>query len=269
MRLPINPAGGRNLVISPIGDDSVHGSWIADRAGRTFDLFLIYYGQRADFGRADADHYLARQGFKWELLDYALRQHRDVVAQYDRIWLPDADVRAGTAAVNRLFALFEQYDLRLAQPAISAGEVSYEFLRRRPGVVLRYSPYVECMCPILTRQALMTVLPTFTECRSGWGIDWVWPRYFARHQIAVVDAVGVEHTGRLFKGEHYQKLSRLGIDPGEEFKQVVSRHGGFDRRLHKKLVRGTIKLPAIWEPQRRPSRMARLLESMGLRPAYA
>jgi hypothetical protein len=269
MELPVNPAGRRNLVISPIGDDSVHASWLSDRAGRAFDTFLIHYGKLPDFGRADADHYLARQGFKWELLDYVLREYHDITDRYDRVWLPDADVRADTATVNRLFLLFEEYDLQLAQPAISAGEVSYEFLRKRPGVVLRYSPYVECMCPLLTREALATVLPTFMENRSGWGIDWVWPRYFARHQIAVLDAVAVEHTGRLFKGEHYQKLAKLGIDPGEDFKQVMDKHGGFDRRLHKKLVRGRIKLPAVWEPSHRRSRVGRLFATIGLRPAYA
>jgi hypothetical protein len=268
MNCPTEPAGRRNLVISPIGDDSVHASWLADRPSRAFDVFLIYYGRQADFGRGDADHYLARQGFKWELLDYAARHHRDILERYDRIWCPDCDIRADTATVNRLFALVERYDLQLAQPAILAGEVSYEFLRKRPGVVLRYTPYVECMCPLFTRGAFYTVLPTFLESRSGWGVDWVWPRYFAPRRMAVLDAVGVEHTGRLFRGENYQNLARLGIDPGEEFNRVMAKHGGFDRRLHRKLVRGRIKLPAVWEPgKRRP--LGRFFESLGLRPACA
>lgn len=263
-----NGLARRNLVISPIGDDSVHRSWLADRDARTFDVFLIYYGRQTDFGRSEADHYLARQGFKWELLDHAGRQHRDILERYDRIWCPDCDIRADTATVNRLFALFDQYELALAQPAIAAGEVSYEFLRRRPGVVLRYSPYVECMCPLFTRDAFYTVLPTFLESRSGWGVDWVWPRYFGPRQMAVLDAVAVEHTGRLFRGENYQNLAQLGIDPGEEFNRVVAKHGGFDRRLHKKLVRGRIKLPAVWERGRAP-KLRRLAESLGLRTAYA
>lgn len=259
----------RNLVISPIGDDSVHASWLVDRSARTFDLFLIHYGQLADFGRQDADHYLRRQGFKWELIDHVARHDRDVLERYDRIWCPDCDIRTDTTNINRLFELFAQYDLQLAQPAISAGEASYEFLRKRPGVVLRYSPYVECMCPLFTRDALFAVLPTFLESRSGWGLDWIWPRYFEACQIAVLDAVGVEHTGRLFRGESYQNLAKLGIDPGKEFDQVMARHGGFDRRLHRKLVRGRIKLPAIWEPGSRHHLAGRILARLGLRPSHA
>jgi hypothetical protein len=252
-------AARTNLVISPIGDDSVHASWLADRPARTFDVFLIHYGQHDGFGRADADHYQCRTGFKWELLDYALRDHRHVVDRYDRIWCPDCDVRADTASINRLFALFAEYRLQLAQPAIAAGEVSYEFLRQRPGLVLRYSPFVECMCPLFTREALYRVLPTFLESRSGWGLDWLWPRCFAPREMAVLDAIGVEHTGRLMRGELYRKLATLGIDPGREFDQVMARHGGFDRRLHRKLVRGRIKLPAVREAPTRPSFARRAL----------
>lgn len=259
----------RNLIISPIGDDSVHASWLVDRPARSFDVFLIYYGKQEGFGREDADHYLCRQGFKWELLDHVARQHADILANYDRIWCPDCDIRTDTDHVNRLFELFENYDLQLAQPAISAGEVSFKFLCQRPGVVLRYSPYVELMCPLFTHDALFHVLPTFLESRSGWGVDWLWPRYFAPRQMAVIDAVGVEHTGRLWRGENYQNLAKLGIDPGREFEQVVARHGGFNRRLHRKLVRGRIKLPAIRKPDSRASLAGRMLARLGLRPLHA
>ncbi len=126
---------------------------VAERPRRAnFDVFLIYYGDRPDFGRSDADHYLARQGFKWELVDHVLQQHADVVARYENIWCPDNDIRLQTPGVNRMFDLFEKYTLQLAQPAIAAGDSSYQALRQRPGVVLRYSPYVEVMCPLFTRR---------------------------------------------------------------------------------------------------------------------
>jgi hypothetical protein len=262
-------AARTNLVISPIGDESMHASWLADRQVRTFDVFLIYYGQRDGFARQDADHYLCRTGFKWELLDHALRHYRHVVERYERVWCPDCDVRADTASINHLFAVCREYRLQLAQPAISAGEVSYEFLRRRPGLVLRYSPFVECMCPLFTREALYRVLPTFLETRSGWGLDWLWPRSFGPREMAVVDSIGVEHTGRLLRGELYRKLAALGIDAGREFDEVMARHGGFNRRLHRKLVRGRIKLPAIHETPLCASFARRALARIGFLPARA
>ncbi len=259
----------RNLIISPIGDTSVHASWLSQPELRSFDLFLIYYGQREDFGRAEATHYLRRKGFKWELIDHVCREHADLLDRYENIWCPDNDIRVDTRGANQLFELFERYSLKLAQPAIAAGEVSYETLRQRPAVVLRYSPYVEVMCPLFTRDALGRCQPTFLECRSGWGLDWVWPRYFDPHEIGIIDAVGVEHTGPLGNGENYQRLAELGIFPDREFHQVMKKYGGFNRRLHKKFVRGRIKLPAIFEPDWQPSILMRLKSRLGLYRAAA
>ena len=259
----------RNLVISPIGDESMHGSWLADRGARSFNVFLVHYGNNAGFGRDAADHYLSRKGFKWELLDHLAHEHRPVLERYDRIWCPDCDIRATTADVNELFALVERHGLRLAQPAIAAGEVTYQFLRQRSGVVLRYTPFVEVMCPLFTREAFFRVQPTFLESRSGWGLDLLWPRHFQKHEMAVVDAVGVEHTGKLFRGENYGNLDKLGINPGQELERIIARHGGFNRRLHRKLVRGRIKLPAVWADGRRRSFIERCLSRLGLDRAYA
>lgn len=263
------PSDNRNLVISPIGDDSMHASWLADRPARTFDVFLVHYGKRADFGRGDADYYVSRRGFKWELLDYVARVHSDVLQRYDRIWCPDCDIRSDTAGVNRLFALCEEYHLQLAQPAIAAGDVTYQVLRKRPGLVLRYTPFVEVMCPLFTRDAFFAVQSTFLESRSGWGLDLLWPRLFQPREMAVLDAVGVEHTGPLFRGENYKNLYKLGVNPGEELQRVIANHGGFDRRLHRKLLRGRIKLPAVWESERSIGLAERLLEKIGLRRSYA
>jgi len=253
----------RFLVISPIGDDSVHRSWLSEPEARNFDLFLVHYGNRPDFGRDDADFYLSSKGFKWELLTHALRERPEVFERYDYIWCPDADIRASTTSVNRLFELCDRYALALAQPAIAAGEVTYQALRQRLGVVLRYTPFVEVMCPVFSREAFHRVAPTFGESRSGWGLDLLWPRHFARKQMAVIDAVGVEHTGPLFRGENYQNLSRLGVNPGEELENIIARHGGFNRRLHRKLVRGRIKLPAIWDATHQPTWSERLRSLFG------
>jgi hypothetical protein len=255
----------RNLIISPIGDTSVHASWLSHPDAQSFDLFLIYYGQRDDFGRAEAMHYLKRTGFKWELVDHVCKEHADILERYTNIWCPDNDIKLDTHGVNRMFDLFERFQLKLAQPAISAGQVSYQALRQKPGVTLRYSPYVEVMCPLFTREALRRCQSTFLECKSGWGLDWVWPRYFAQHEIAILDAVGVEHTGPLGTGENYQKLAELGVYPDREFHAVMATYGGFNRRLHKKFVRGRIKLPAIFEPGYQQGLMERLQSRLGLR----
>jgi hypothetical protein len=49
----------------------------------------------------------------------------------------------------------------------------------------------------------------------------------------------------------------------------MEKYGGFDRRLHKRFVRGRIKLPAIFEPDWQPSMLMRLKSRLGLYRAAA
>ena len=254
----------RNLIVSAIGDESVHRTWLSQESERNFDLFLIYYGDRDDFGRDDATWYIRRKGFKWELIAHVLEEHADKLAGYANLWLPDHDIRADTLSINRMFELFDRYHLQLAQPAIATGEVSYETLRQRPGVVLRYTPLVEVMCPLFTREALARVAFSFVESRSGWGLDWLWPRFFRPLEVAILDAVGVEHAGRLFQGENYQRLAAMGVHPSDDFQRLIDRYGGFNRRLHRRLVRGRVRLPEVRDPAYARGVIAKLLASAGL-----
>ncbi len=263
------PAQARNLIISTIGRNSVHGSWSVHSAARTYDLLLINYSDQPGFGATNATYYLERKGMKWELVGYALDTLPDIVARYINVWLPDDDIRTSPNEIDRLFALFEEYRLQLAQPAIAAGEVSYKVFRQRPGVILRYSPLVENMCPLFTRDALRQVSATFGESRSGWGLDVIWPRLFAANEVGIIDAVGVEHTRPVGKGLMYQTLAKQNIDPRRELADMVARHGGFDAKFHHRLVRGTIKLPAVRDPAARVQWWNRALEGLGLRRAVA
>lgn len=255
----------RNLIISTVGDQSKHGTWLEGNEQRRFDRFLIYFGDNAAYDFGGAEHRLQRKGFKFQLLDAALNEYTEVIAQYDRIWCPDDDIAADVACVNRLFDYFAKYQLDLAQPAISAGEVTYESLRQQPGSLLRYSPFVEVMCPIFTREAIYRVKPLFLETQSGWGIDSVWSTWFQKGKVAILDACGVQHTGALLRGDLYQKLKARGIDPFRELTTCIAKHGGVNRRIHKRMVRGTMplaRIPAegksltLWEKATKPWRWA-------------
>lgn len=238
----------RNLVISPIGDNSVHRNWISGPKKPNFDLFLLYYGNGPDDAQRDAKYYVRRKGFKWEHMHYVVEEHAAVLENYDRIWCPDDDIACDTASVNLLFDLFAKYKLQLAQPAIAKGDFSFRGLTQQRGNILRYSPYVEVMCPMFTRESLHRVKSTFLENRSGWGLDWIWPRFFERNEIAIIDKVGIHHTGPLGKGEHYKNLATLGINPYRDFDETVSRYGGIDWRLHRGMLRGNLRMKRVKDP---------------------
>lgn len=252
----------RNLIISTIGDSSCHRTWIAGPETPNFDLFLIYYGDGPDAAAADAQYYLRRKGFKFELLHHVALEHRSTLAKYDRIWCPDDDVACSTRDLNLLFEIFERYRLRLAQPGIAAGDTSYRSLLRKPGNILRYTPFVEVMCPLFTREAFDQLSTTFLECRSAWGLDWVWAKQFAPREMAIIDKVGVHHTRPLCSGDHYKQLSRLGINPRGDFRRMLARHGGLDYVQFNRVRHGRICLQRVVDRDDRRSAWRRITDHL-------
>ncbi len=103
----------RNLVICTVGDTSCHRTWLAGPEAPNFDVFLIYYGEGPVAAAGDAQYYVRRKGFKFELLDYVVNQHRETLENYDRIWCPDDDIASCTRDVNVMFEVFQRYELRL------------------------------------------------------------------------------------------------------------------------------------------------------------
>ena len=235
----------KNLIIAAVGDESVHSSWLAG-GSRTFDVALVYFGDEPGRYAHQSDHYVARKGIKFSLLHDALTNElAAALPHYERVWMPDDDVAASAGQINHLFQLSEQYRLAICQPAIGRGDVSFEALRAHPGYLLRYSRFVEIMCPLFTREALRRVLPTFTANVSAWGIDWLWASMHGPEDLAVIDAVAVDHTRPLQSGGVHRRLAALGIDPDAEHRQLMAKHGIDNRRIHKAMCRGTARLRGI------------------------
>ncbi|MBX3427330.1 MAG: hypothetical protein KF688_16750 [Pirellulales bacterium] len=236
----------RNLVISIVGDESVHRTWLAGTEPRSFDLCLVYFGDRWDQWAGDGQYYLRRKGIKYQLL-YDLFQDElaHLVEEYDRFWLPDDDVAADTGTVNRLFALAAKHRLQICQPAIGRGDVSFEATRAHAGYTLRYTRFVEIMCPLFTRKALVRAMPLFAANKSAWGIDWVWSSLFREDEVGIVDAAAVHHTRPLKAGGVHARLQSMGVDPGAEHAALMQQYGIRNRRFHRRIVRDTARLRGL------------------------
>ncbi|MEN9419408.1 MAG: hypothetical protein RI988_3028 [Pseudomonadota bacterium] len=211
----------RNLVVLRAGDRSLHAQWIAG-APRDFDLFISYYGPDADRYRADTPLWEARKGPKWPCIGELLDAHPELVVRYDVFWFPDDDLAVDTATINRMFALFRGFGLALAQPALTPQSYhAHPMLLQRPGHVLRHTGFVEVMAPIFDRDALRACQASFARSRSGWGLDWVWPRLVGherRHLIALLDATPVWHT-RPLGGELYRNHPEM--DPHRDVERLI------------------------------------------------
>ena len=236
----------KNLVLSVVGDDSVHDAWLTGHAARDFDLALIYFGSTPGRFAADADFYLERKGVKFELIhQLAAGELGELLARYEYVWMPDDDIAADVERVNRLFAIAQQRRLSICQPAIGQGDVTFKTLRATPGYLLRYSRFVEIMCPLFSREALQRVLPTFGANRSAWGIDWLWASMFGPRDLAVIDAVPMHHTRPLQSGGVHSRFAAAGIDPLAEHRALMQQHRLNIHRRHKQTLRGTARLRGI------------------------
>jgi hypothetical protein len=256
-----------NLIISAIGDSNVVGSWFDRPDEREFDLFIIDFRPGERSPPRHASYFVQRTGFKFEHLDYLADHFAAELNRYERIWCPDDDIALDTRSINEMFSLVADHKLQLAQPAIAEGEVSFQSFRPQKGALLRYTPFVEVMCPVLTREAFFRVRPTFLASRSGWGLDLAWPRQFAPREVAILDCIHVQHTRPLATGEAYARFKKLGIDPAKERDEVVRRFGGLDDYTIRRMVFGKLKMPTVYEPTYRRSRWRRLVEHLNGRAA--
>jgi hypothetical protein len=257
----------KNLVIGVVGDQSDHETWLSDPAAREFDLCLIYYGDQTARYAEQAEYYYPSKGIKFSLI-HALCQEElgKVLEGYEMIWLPDDDIATDTHQINKLFQLAAEHRLQIAQPAIGLGDVSYQSLRRHRDYLLRYTGFVEMMCPLFTAGAFARTLPLFAENISGWGLDWVWSNMYRGHDVAVIDAVGVHHTRPISSGGVHQRFAQMGIDPIQEFNATCQTHGISRRRRERvRLNRGRFRALStdgsrVWTrslwPWRNPRRAA-------------
>jgi hypothetical protein len=215
----------RFLLIVRAGDTSLHRRWLATGAPRNFDLLVSYYGTTAGRFLKDGEIYHALPGPRWPGHHAIFSQNREFLSRYSRIALACDDLDATTETWTHLFLTCEHYELDLAQPAV-LGHVSYEITRPQPRCLLRYTNYVESMCPTFSQRALAAVQHTFEESISGWGLGGLWAKLlpWPDYKVAVIDSVCVTHTLPVRQGSLRPTLDALGIDPALEMQEIARRH---------------------------------------------
>ncbi|HUL94574.1 MAG TPA: hypothetical protein VLT89_01125 [Usitatibacter sp.] len=215
-----------NLLVVRAGDASLHERWLAGARQRSFDLMVSYYGDVPGRFNHGIEYYHAMKGPRWPAHDALWKHQRALFESYGHVGFACDDVDANADSWNRVFQGCAWYELDLAQPAVD-GHVNWEITRRVPGSMLRYTSFVEAMCPVFSRRALQRVAPTFGESISGWGLSFVWSKLlpWPDYRSAIIDAVTVTHTTPMRQGTLRPTLDALGIDPEKERSEVLARHG--------------------------------------------
>jgi hypothetical protein len=217
----------RNLVVVRAGDGSLHPGWLAAASERNWDLVVNYFGDDPDRFRDPGVVRIDSKGPKWPALHELFTRTWDGWRDYERIWLPDDDLECTAADIDRLFDICAGFDLHLAQPSLSWDSyIRLILTARNPNFALRYTSFVEPTAPCFSRQALERVVPTFGAVVSGWGLDYVWPRYLDNPalQCAIVDRIQVRHARRTGEPDA-QWAKQAGRTPLDEMNWLLAKHG--------------------------------------------
>lgn len=145
--------------------------------------------------------YTAEQGLsggKFKNIN-GLLAHCDI-SEFDWVLLLDDDVKLPEKFLDRLIALSEHLDLKLAQPAQSASShAAWPVCRRKRGTVARQTNFVETgPVTAFSREAAAVFLP-FPNLDMGWGLDSYWSAVSIEKgwKIGVIDATCVVHRYRV------------------------------------------------------------------------
>ncbi len=195
--------GGRkreNLVILRAGSTSLHGEWARDLADvdRNWDLCISWYDDAdPDPNEDGVDYVTIQRDVRKFAAFHQIFATRPDFWDYRQIWLPDDDLMVTRTAINRLFEICRRNRIELAQPALDeASHLTYPITKRDPRFAMRFTNFVEVMCPVFSRDALATCIDGFRSTVSSWGLDAIWPSLVGvgGTRIAIVDDVTVTHT---------------------------------------------------------------------------
>lgn len=182
-----------NLVIVRSGRRSLHPTWIAEGARRSFDLWTCPY-EESPAGDMPGPSRI-RPGGKWDGLAQILSEE-PAWRDYAYVCLPDDDLSIDAPSLSRFFAICKEHDASLAQPALSEGsQYSHPITLRNRSFRARATTFVEIMAPCLRTSVLATLLPTLAEGSTGlgWGLDDAWARLLDYRGLWIVDEVTVVH----------------------------------------------------------------------------
>ena len=139
----------------------------------------------------------------------------NVLPAYKYYAFLDDDLTVDTITLNRLFTVGESLGLDLYQPALTNHSYgSHQHLFRYMCIgsyPIREVPFVEIMCPFMSRKLVEKASPTFDLNVSAWGLDcYIWPKFAKGY---VIDSLPVGH---MRKPGRRDRIQRNGLTPQQE-----------------------------------------------------
>lgn len=223
------------LALFRAGKNSLHPKLVQRLDEQNFDYALSWYGEDdpAELGMADGAAFVHRvSGQKWPGLVATLTEHARDIAAYDYVWFPDDDLLCEPENISEFFTIVDQLKPDLAQPALTPDSYYvHPIVVQHAEFQVRFTNFVELMCPLMSREMLARAVPTMHDTLSGWGVDAVWPRLSRVGKVVIVDSTPVQHTRPMLGGNGYTTNQASGVPMAVEEQLTFERYGvnQFDR----------------------------------------
>jgi hypothetical protein len=228
----------RYLLLLRAGDNSLHPRWLSPSVPRLWDLHLSYFGKRENpFGTLPPGVSLSREpGTKFIGLADCMDRHPEFLERYEYIGLPDDDLDADTACWNTAFSTLDRLGAAMGQPSLDWRSYYYhDIVLRRPQYEYRVTDFVELMAPIVRRDFLREIIPTWRYNQSSIGLDYLWRIKACREgrKLVIVDACAMYHTRPMEGGTQYKAARRAsGKTKDQELRELFDRFSVTDLSRH-------------------------------------
>lgn len=228
----------KNLLITTFGEYNHLDKWL--NGNRNFDVALINYDYH--------DHpcnLIAKcvwldtfATFKFPGIYVAFKDDRSLF-DYDYFFMPDEDIAISCEDINKLFDKARTLNLDLCCPSIEQSDESFPswklFVHEEERDLVTTN-FVEVMCPVFSKRALIECIETFKQSHSGWGLDIVWPKLIGdtKSNIGVIHSIVAKHTRRIASGTLYADLQRKRISAYAEKRKLMRTYdiAGFEPMAH-------------------------------------
>ncbi|GBQ34998.1 hypothetical protein AA13594_3007 [Gluconacetobacter azotocaptans DSM 13594] len=191
----------KNLVVLRANSKSLHYFWpkYISEEDRNWDLCISWYGSEVPEEIEGCEYFVHQKKERKFGAIFNLFSQKYSLLDYENFWFPDDDLETSWRDINRLFNIFTRSRLDLAQPSLavnSSSFINHQVTAQNKEYLLRYSNFVELMCPIFTRETLKLCLPAFNGTKSAFCLDHIWGGLGGRvpGRMAIIDDVAVSHT---------------------------------------------------------------------------
>ncbi len=209
------------LVVLRCGDKSLHPNWVTKESN--FDVVLSYFGDSIQYDLSHIEYVHYFKGSKWEGLYDFFKNNYSIWKDYDYIWLPDDDLDTTAKNLNEYFLVNHKYKFALSQPALTVNSYfSHPILLKVSNFIYRNTNFVEVMAPCFSKDAFEKCWKTFSENKSGWGLDALWPKILKGMNIGVIDLYPIHHTRPV--GIAGNGTGDKSISPHQEAKALMKKY---------------------------------------------